>query len=146
MRGSSGGGGPPLAGRAAVDELLLRPGLDHHHVENDIPKALNNVVDLAVGQGPSGAVMAKLGAPGRSATEILRRLRGFRPSRRAGIATAEERSRWTSSSQVNKVSGVVKIHTAAPAQANLTSYNRIAVKCLNSALCVGHTDELNEAG
>ena len=41
-----------LAGRAAVDELLLRPGLDHHHVENDITKALNNVVDLAVGHEP----------------------------------------------------------------------------------------------
>ena len=44
----------------------------------------------------------------------------------------------------NEVSEVIKAHTAAPSQAELTASNRIATKCLNSALCVGVTDELDD--
>ena len=40
---------------------------------------------------------------------------------------------------------IVKIRTAAPAQAYLTASKRIAAKCLNNALCVGLTVELDEA-
>ena len=40
---------------------------------------------------------------------------------------------------------MVKIRTAAPAQASLTATNRIAAKCLNNALCVSLMVELDEA-
>ena len=37
------------------------------------------------------------------------------------------------------------MRTVVPVQADLTASDRIAAKCLNSALCVGLTDELDEA-
>jgi len=40
-----------VVGWAVVDEVLLRSGRDTTIVENDILQALNNVVDLIIGQG-----------------------------------------------------------------------------------------------
>jgi hypothetical protein len=105
--------------------------------ENDILKALSGVVvvDLIIGQGSSGA-----GVPGKSTVSVLRRLRGC-------IGAAEERPRnGQLAVRLPEVSGVIaKIRTVAPAQADLTLSNRLVSKRLNNALCVGLTDELDNA-
>jgi len=102
-------------------------------------KAFNDVVDLIVSQGSfrdwSGDTRW-VAAPRRSTIRVLGRL-GLQTQPEGRVGAAEERSvNGHVSGQVNRGEGAVKIRTTGPSSGG--------PHCLNSALCVGLSDEWDE--